>query len=349
MFTKINEDEVKAKFQKRLLWLLVITGCVANMIGFLSNVVFFGMSIPTIVCGICEIIMIICGFIGIYYEKQKIATAIMVFVLAFFEFPFLFYVYGANMGVYLILGIIALAIYFPRPYQKIMIVLNILLDIVIIIVSYLYPSTIEVMTKESQIGTMLCSYIIVAIAAAVIISMLIQQYVVQYNQVIKISQVLEYAANHDALTGVYNRRYLLNTLNQWIYGGKQFLFVLIDVDDFKKVNDTFGHVYGDEVLVKLTEMMMDEMKDKGIVTRYGGEEFMLLFEKPDFKEAIDTLKSIQKSLKEYSMETKQTEITFSGGMVEYNQSINSKIDELFYNADQKLYEAKNGGKNKIVL
>lgn len=264
---------------KKLFWVLVLTGCIANMIGFLSNAVMFGMTLPTIICGMSEVAMLICGGIGIGLKKQKSAAAIMVLLLTLIEFPFLFYVYGSNMGVYLILGIVAVAVYFPRPYHVPTIIVTILLDVSVLILSYLYPSTMEKMSLKSQVGTMLCSYVIVAVAVAVILCNLISQYKLQHEQILKISKELEYAAKRDALTGVYNRGYLIDTLKRWMnMENKHFLAVLIDIDDFKKVNDTYGHVYGDEVLTELTRLMRQAIQGRGIAARYGGEEFMLLFE-----------------------------------------------------------------------
>ena len=103
MFTniQIDENELNAKLQKRLFWNLVLTGCIANMVGFLSNVILFGMTLPTIVCGVCVMMMVLCGVAGIRFGKQRTAAAVMVLILSLIEFPFLFYVYGANMGVYL--------------------------------------------------------------------------------------------------------------------------------------------------------------------------------------------------------------------------------------------------------
>lgn len=350
MFSNIQlkEDELNTKLQKKLLWLLVLTGCTANMVGFLSNAVMFGMSLPTIFCGVCEIAMILCGIAAIGFGKQRSATAVMVLVLTLIEFPVLFYVYGANMGVYLILGIVALAVYFPRPYHIPAIVVTMLLDVVVIALSYFHPSTMEAMTRESQFGTMLCSYLIVAAASAVILCMLIHQYGLQRSQIFTISQKLEYAAQRDALTGVYNRRYLIDTLKQWMsMEHKHFLVALLDIDDFKKINDTYGHVYGDEVLVELAGLMKQEIQEKGIAARYGGEEFMLLFEEPDYKAAIEVLDRIKAGLEKYATKTRQLTITFSCGIEEYRTD--ARIDELFRSADKKLYQAKNRGKNQVIF
>ena len=350
MFTEVQIDEKKLnrKLQKKLIWILVLTGCVANMIGFVSNALMFGMTVPTIVCGVCELTVICCGVAGIGFGRQKSVTVGMLLVLVLIEFPFLFYVYGANMGVYLILGIAALAIYFPRPYHVPAIIVTVLLDLVVIILSVVYPSKLEVLTRESMLGTMICSYAIVAAALTVILCSLINQYRLQRDYIITASQKLEYAAKHDPLTGVYNRRYLIDTLKQWMgMDRKHFLVVLLDIDDFKKINDTYGHVYGDEVLEELARIMKEKMEGKGIAARYGGEEFMLLFEEADRTAAMEIMDQMKAELREYSMRTRQIAITFSAGVEEYRTE--ARIDVLFHNADQKLYQAKNSGKDQIIF
>ncbi len=349
MFTniQINEDELNTKLQKRLFWNLVLTGCIANTIGFLSNVMLFGMTPPTIVCGICVILIVLCGVAGIRFGKQRTAAAVMVLILSLIEFPFLFYVYGANMGVYLVLGIVGLTVFFPRPYHVPAIAITILINIAVIVLTWLHPNTIEEMDRGSQFGTMLCSYVIVAVSVASMLCNLISEYMLQRTHLLKASRDLEYAANRDALTGVYNRGYLIHTLKQWMdTEDKHFLVALIDVDNFKNINDTYGHVYGDEVLTELARLMKQEIRGKGIAARYGGEEFMLLFETPDRQKALDSLDRIKEGLGAYSMSTRQVTITFSGGIEEYRTE--GKIDELFRSTDKKLYQAKNGGKNQIV-
>lgn len=346
--TKIDENELNKSLQKRLLWVLVLTGCIANMAGFISNALLFGMSLSTIVCGVCEAVMIICSIAAVAFDKQKISVTIMVLMISLIEFPFLFYVYGAGMGVYLILGIVALSVYFPRPYHIPAIIATIVLDVIVIFVSYFYPSNMGKTDVSGQFGIMHCSYILVAVAVAVIICNLISQYALQHKSIMAVSRELEWAAQRDALTGVYNRGYLIDVLNQWMdkeHGN--FLAALIDIDNFKNVNDTYGHLYGDEVLKELARLMEQEMSEKGIVARYGGEEFMILFENADYQAAKEALERVKSGIKEYSLKTRQTVVTFSCGMQEY--CADSRIDELFHNADMKLYQAKNKGKNQIVF
>jgi diguanylate cyclase (GGDEF)-like protein len=163
----------------------------------------------------------------------------------------------------------------------------------------------------------------------------------------RLSEDLNFAANHDPLTRLYNRRYLVNQVNEWICKPeKSFWIVLMDVDEFKAVNDTYGHGYGDDVLREAGRLMLEEMMGKGIAARFGGEEFMLVFEQDDREQVLHSFRNIQEGLRRYSQNTRQMDITISGGMERYEAD--KQLDLLFTSVDRKLYIAKNNGKNRIV-
>ena len=143
------------------------------------------------------------------------------------------------------------------------------------------------------------------------------------------------------------REELKNQVNEWICKPeKSFWIVLMDVDEFKAVNDTYGHGYGDDVLREAGRLMLEEMMGKGIAARFGGEEFMLVFEQDDRDQVLNSFRNIQEGLRRYSQNTRQTDITISGGMERYEAD--KQLDLLFTYVDRKLYIAKNNGKNRIV-
>ena len=198
-------------------------------------------------------------------------------------------------------------------------------------ISFERPSRWSNMDEIGIIGTTLGSFIIVAFSVFTMIFVLLKRYEEQRKQLLTLSENLEFAANHDPLTRLYNRRYLVKQVDEWMrIPGKNFWIILMDVDDFKVVNDTYGHGYGDDVLREAGRLMLEEMLGKGIASRFGGAEF----------------KNIQEGLRKYSQATKQTDITISGGMERYEAD--KQMDLLFTSADRKLYTAKNNGKNRIV-
>ena len=301
--------------------ILVNTAVSANLIGTICNFCIHGTELPTILCGVCLLMILIIGCAGWITQKVQLPAVVIILILSWFEFPYLYYCYGNTAIVYLILGIVGLAVFFPRSMVIASYAFTLLEYLVIMMISFERPSRWSNMDEIGIIGTTLGSFIIVALSV--------------------------FAANHDPLTRLYNRRYLVNQVNEWICKPeKSFWIVLMDVDEFKAVNDTYGHGYGDDVLREAGRLMLEEMMGKGIAARFGGEEFMLVFEQDDRDQVLNSFRNIQEGLRRYSQNTRQTDITISGGMERYEAD--KQLDLLFTSVDRKLYIAKNNGKNRIV-
>lgn len=135
--------------------------------------------------------------------------------------------------------------------------------LVIMMNSFERPSVWRNMDEAGKIGTTLGSFVIVGVSVFAMIFELLRRYEAQRKQLLSLSEDLEFAAHHDPLTRLYNRRYLVNQVNEWIRKPeKNFWIILMDVDDFKAVNDTYGHGYGDDVLREAGRLMLEEMLGK---------------------------------------------------------------------------------------
>jgi diguanylate cyclase (GGDEF)-like protein len=150
----------------------------------------------------------------------------------------------------------------------------------------------------------------------------------------------------DGLTGVYNHRYLHEILDREIARARRYpqhlSVVMTDVDNFKKYNDTNGHMAGDELLRSLTNLFVRSIRNLDMVFRYGGEEFVILMIETDKKGAILASERIL-NLVRLSLPT-----TVSMGISDYPADATEK-DVLVDKADKALYQAKTSGKNKICL
>lgn len=327
--------------------ILVNTAVSANLIGTICNFCIHGTELPTILCGVCLLMIVTIGIAGWTTKKVQVPAVLIILILVWFEFPYLYYCYGDASIVYLILGVVGLAIFFPRNVVIVSFAVTLLEYLVIMMNSFERPSVWRNMDAAGKIGTTLGSFVIVGVSVFAMIFELLRSYEEQRKQLLSLSEDLNFAANHDPLTRLYNRRYLVNQVNEWICKPeKSFWIVLMDVDDFKAVNDTYGHGYGDDVLREAGRLMLEEMMGKGIAARFGGEEFMLVFEQDDRDQVLNSFRNIQEGLRRYSQNTRQTDITISGGMERYEAD--KQMDLLFTSADRKLYVAKNNGKNRIV-
>jgi len=156
----------------------------------------------------------------------------------------------------------------------------------------------------------------------------------------------------DELTELPNRRAFLNRLNEEFQRAKRyksnFSVALIDLDEFKKINDSYGHVAGDEMLCRYANDILSTFRASDLVARYGGEEFAVIFPNTSVKEALRALEKAQALAFTVTITHDNDQIrapSFSAGLVAYRD--NEKQDDLINRADKLLYSAKNAGRRRI--
>lgn len=155
----------------------------------------------------------------------------------------------------------------------------------------------------------------------------------------------------DSLTDLYNRRYcnqnLKNISEQYIKTGEPYTLAIADIDFFKKVNDTYGHIAGDEVLVSVAQIMKKSMAGKGFAARWGGEEFLLVYTGCDMETTLTYLEMLVEAIREMCVEygDKAIKITISIGVATGN---GDSVDKVLCTADNRLYHAKKEGRDRVV-
>lgn len=155
----------------------------------------------------------------------------------------------------------------------------------------------------------------------------------------------------DSLTDLYNRRYcnqnLKNISEQYIKTGEPYTLAIADIDFFKKVNDTYGHIAGDEVLVSVAQIMKKSMAGKGFAARWGGEEFLLVYTGCDMETTLTYLEMLVEAIREMRVEydDKAIKITISIGVATGN---GDSVDKVLCTADNRLYHAKKEGRDRVV-
>lgn len=160
----------------------------------------------------------------------------------------------------------------------------------------------------------------------------------------------ENLANTDALTGAYNRRYLYNFAEQYLKivkrENKDLSLLLLDLDDFKIINDTFGHEMGDHVIKELVSISKNSIRQNDLIVRFGGDEFIILLPNTSIEQARVVAFKIMNQINK-SNKNRDFSFTISVGISHYQKG-DSSIDNLISRADDSLYEAKRVGKNCII-
>jgi len=156
----------------------------------------------------------------------------------------------------------------------------------------------------------------------------------------------------DGLTQVFNRRYFEDTLERELSRcrrhGRSLALVLIDVDHFKRINDRHGHLAGDVVLKGVAELIKSRIRKEDILSRYGGEEFALLLPEIDLKGAVAQAEKTRKLVGNhtFSFDGDAIEVTISAGVAALSKKIEDG-EALVRGADERLYEAKSAGRDRV--
>ncbi len=155
----------------------------------------------------------------------------------------------------------------------------------------------------------------------------------------------------DGLTGIFNRRYFEMRIGEEIERARRYesnlSVVMMDIDHFKRLNDEFGHLLGDEVLRQISRLFQQHLRKSDIICRYGGEEFALLLPQTTGEDAMDVAEKLRKTIEAYPFPGVPRPVSISAGMAAYPEFGKTR-DEIVASADAALYHAKQNGRNRIV-
>ncbi len=158
----------------------------------------------------------------------------------------------------------------------------------------------------------------------------------------------------DSLTGLYNRKHLMETLDREVTRSQRyshpFSLLVVDIDHFKKYNDTYGHLAGDEALRRLASVFKETIRSSDYAARYGGEEFMIILPEISPEKGVEAAERIRSRVAEqrFEGEGEPIEVTISVGVASYPES-GEDAETVIRNADEALYEAKKRGRNQVIL
>lgn len=167
-----------------------------------------------------------------------------------------------------------------------------------------------------------------------------------------INQIADFA-NKDFLTGVYNRRYFYENMNEYVAYAEEhmepYVVAMLDIDHFKKINDTHGHNNGDKVLKTLAKKLIDETKGDDLIARFGGEEFCIILKDISNEDAVKFFVNLRANIANCKVQLKKEQISFTVSIgVAFSRS-DYRLDELLELADEALYRAKENGRNRVEI
>lgn len=162
---------------------------------------------------------------------------------------------------------------------------------------------------------------------------------------------LKNIAYRDHLTGLLNRRLMFDAINNeydlCLEEDLSFALIMCDVDDFKRINDQYGHSSGDIVLREIAELMRSSIKPNDMISRWGGEEFLILGKSYSLQDGVSLSEKVRNAIENHKIQVKDVflSVTMTFGVVAFDR--NKSVDQLISDADSLLYEGKRGGKNCV--
>ena len=258
--------------------------------------------------------------------------------------------FGPDYGFFLyIVGMTAAVFYLIPSYgnkrfaiQMIGIVISLLLEGGIRLTGFRIPVNIEPI-EPYKVTFYLINLIIMA-------SILLAATFFYSHETEQVWESLRYSMNHDVLTGLYNRRFLKRQIEDTPPNERsQYVISMVDIDFFKKVNDTYGHEAGDAVLVKVAACLKETAGTDNLAVRWGGEEFILYFPKATSEQIYPVMEGLRREIEQLVVECagEMIRITITSGIS--TGTPDSNYEKVIRSADEKLYLGKQSGRNQVIV
>ena len=191
------------------------------------------------------------------------------------------------------------------------------------------------------------NFIVCSIIIAIFASIYLYEMNKSMNNLKNKNDELNFLANYDALTKLRNRHHISDVFHIYEKNTAPFCVILGDIDDFKRINDTYSHDCGDKVLVTVADIISSNVGDKGTVCRWGGEEILIILSGKN-EECLSLIEKIRLTVQNQhlSFNRREINVTMTFGFADYSEDMS--IEKLVSIADKRLYHGKRNGKNQVV-
>jgi diguanylate cyclase (GGDEF)-like protein len=365
---KIFGNSKTDSIEKRILLIITfITGIMCALIGTIN--IQLGLApILIIFSYFCSVVMLTLYGLSLKAIRFEKYIWIMFFFLTFVTTPVLWILDAGSRGGYqyfVITYSIAIPILFASLKRKKFIYLFILtLGIVgtMTEIENLFPDLIQYsyQTRGDRLFDVFFSLSLASSGAIAMISNVLNRFREERRKNLETSEelrktlkALERIATIDELTGLLNRRsakkYLEEALDLFNRYEEPFSILLLDIDYFKKINDTYGHDMGDIVLIDLADCLKDTLRKNDRISRWGGEEFLVVLPKEESGTAMYVAERLRKKISELKINLldKKISITVTIGVATIKKDL--KVNDVFKKADLALYKGKHNGRNVVIM
>lgn len=345
-------------FSYRLSSIFYFEALILSMLSFTMNVLLGASNAGIFIQGGVNLLFIAFLFIPLTL-KQRTIKALLFFII-YLYLPFMFVQYGGYEGsvlYFVVVGIFLLSFLFDGKMRVALVSANIAMYVALIVLQANFPWLVTPMANpDAKVADLLAALVFTMVGMFILVRYVNRAYeserlrnIYLLNEVENKKSELEELSIKDGLTGIFNRRYLTEASEQILIRsaneGRGACVIMFDIDFFKKVNDTYGHTVGDEVLIAVVNAAQAQLRKNDIIARYGGEEFIIVLYPETLENAVHIAERIRLAVERLIL-AEGLKVTVSLGVTESMPG--EGVDSLFQRVDEYLYQAKNGGRNQVA-
>ena len=204
-----------------------------------------------------------------------------------------------------------------------------------------YPTELSRMTDSVVFLTIIC------LALYFVMNWMMNEYNRKIGKLKQTREQLSFLSMTDTLSGLYNRRHVMTVLKKEVRQVRELSLIMIDIDHFKRINDTYGHSVGDEVIVGIAQCLRSNLRGTDVIGRIGGEEFLVVFRNNDVDIAMRVAEKLRYLAEQIEWSKIEGPVTISAGV--YMNRAGDSVNDLLEKVDVALYQAKNRGRNRVEV
>ncbi len=346
---------------KNRIYYITIAVAIASLIISLIADAFQGFGNAVLMSVSIGIVLLIALFLlSMHFHIENIGANLLIYFFNVVLFPELFlYSGGVTCGVLLafLVSLLIIGILLDGKSRIIAYLVSVASMEYTIYYSYTHPDYVKLLEYKDSVVDYSVTLLVVSLTIIYIVGLMLRAYNDERIKSKELTARLQELSVKDELSGLYNRRELFRRLNSiyhsesgsQIPASRQGCYIaMFDIDNFKNLNDTYGHQFGDKVLSTIAHVLMDSANESNgeIAARYGGEEFVAVIRSDSINEAITRVDQIRKDIESIRWNNvPDLVVTVSGGLSSCETF--EDVDLVIQDADEHLYKAKHEGKNQI--
>lgn len=336
--------------ESRMFMIIGFTGIVLSLISVMVNLALDMGLIAVLISASSSVIAMVLVYRVYKTEHYGLYSTIILLILTLVIYPVFWFKTGGSEGTipfFFLFNFIIISVMMKRSRVIFMIILNLVTLWGLYIYEYLngdsitlYQSDLIRIIDNGIFLTLIC------LSVFFIIHWIMQEYNKKIGKLYETREKLSMLSMTDNLSGLFNRRYMMDVLKQEIQKEQLVSLIMIDIDHFKKINDTYGHGIGDEVITGIAQTLKNNLRGTDMVGRIGGEEFLVILCNDNLDIALRIAKKLQNIVEGIVWSKVKGKVTISSGV--YVSTSQDTVYDMMEKADMALYQAKNNGRNQVV-